>query len=83
MPLDKFRKSGILLVMDDIFCEECGKKIIGKPVWLELDQRTYTYTKRDVPIEFSQGGFTFGKTCAKKLLKIDQEEWKKYVDDTE
>jgi hypothetical protein len=51
------------------FCERCGAKLAGDKIWwLELDQRTGTYTDQEVPAEFSQGGFAFGKDCAKIML---------------
>jgi len=50
------------------FCERCGAKLAeDKIFWLELDQRTGTYTL-DVPEKFSQGGFAFGQDCAKIML---------------
>lgn len=52
------------------FCERCGKKITsGNEVWLNLDSRTNTYTDKDIPSEYSQGGFPFGEDCAKKMLE--------------
>lgn len=52
-----------------IYCERCGAKLAkDKIVWLELDQRTNTYTSEPVPQEFSQGGFAFGKDCAKIMI---------------
>jgi hypothetical protein len=51
------------------FCERCGAKLAGdKNWWLELDHRTGTYTDQEVPAEFSQGSFAFGKDCAKIML---------------
>ena len=51
------------------FCERCSAKLnLDKIWWLEYDQRTGTYTDKEVPAEFSQGGFPFGKDCAKKAL---------------
>lgn len=50
-------------------CERCGDKLKpGKEVWLELDTRTNTFTDEEVPTEHSQGGFTFGKACARKQM---------------
>jgi hypothetical protein len=47
-------------------CIRCEAKLAdSKIVWLEFDQRTGTYTDKPVPAEFSQGGFPFGKDCAK------------------
>lgn len=57
-----------------VFCERCKKKLAEyrggeyNIVWLEYDQRTSTYTDKEVPAEFSQGGFPFGKDCAKVVL---------------
>lgn len=46
-------------------CTRCFREIEpGQERWLELDQRTNTYTARGVPPEHSQGGFPFGTTCA-------------------
>jgi hypothetical protein len=55
-----------------IHCERCGEVL--KPetaVWLEL---SLTDANWYLPDKFpeghkSQGGFSFGKTCAKKVLK--------------
>lgn len=63
-------------------CLRCARKL--KPsnrVWLELDQRTNTYTNtQDVPEAVSQGGFEFGKDCAEKELNITAiERRKKHV----
>lgn len=53
-----------------IWCEECGARLdIRKAVWLTFDQRTGNYTDQDVPDEYSQGAFPFGRDCAKKLLQ--------------
>jgi len=57
-----------------VFCERCGAKLKTHKggeyniIWLEYDQRTGTYTNKEVPAEFSQGGFPFGKDCAKIVL---------------
>ena len=51
------------------FCERCHAKLAFESIWwLELDQRTGTYSLEAVPEEFSQGGFAFGKDCAKIML---------------
>jgi len=51
------------------FCERCKAKLKDDNIfWLELDQRTFTYTNEAVPEEFSQGGFSFGKDCAQVML---------------
>ena len=53
-----------------LHCEHCGAKLDPKKViWLELDQRTNTYTDQSVPEEDSQGYFSFGIGCAKTILK--------------
>lgn len=47
-------------------CQRCGLPIRpGRGVMLELDQRTNTYTRQPVPAEHSQGGFWFGRDCAR------------------
>ena len=52
-----------------LFCERCKSKLNSdKAVWLELDQRTGTYTDQPVPEEYSQGGFPFGADCARVAL---------------
>ena len=56
-----------------VFCKRCGAKLRVQRgeyniVWLEYDIRTGTYTDGEVPSEFSQGGFPFGKDCAKAAL---------------
>lgn len=53
-------------------CERCGE--ILKPnniVWLELEQENGLYfEKNKFPVNGkSQGLFTFGKTCAKNIIK--------------
>lgn len=54
-------------------CERCDEKLNQKTmVWLEYDRRTATYTDAYVPEDYSQGGFTFGKACAKKELAKDK-----------
>lgn len=51
------------------FCERCGAKLAEEKIWwLELDQRTGTYSLAAVPEEFSQGGFAFGKDCAAIMI---------------
>jgi hypothetical protein len=50
-------------------CERCQEILKpGNEVWLELDQRTNTYTDLEVPQEHSQGGFPFGADCAKRAI---------------
>lgn len=72
---DEFVKLKRNIVKNEfVFCERCGAKLTtlkGREynvIWLEYDQRTGTYTNKDVPTEFSQGGFPFGKDCAKIVL---------------
>lgn len=49
------------------YCQRCGDLLDPKKmVWLELDQRTNTYTSGPVPENVSQGCFTFGRACAKR-----------------
>lgn len=51
-------------------CTCCNKPIKTEAVWLELDQRDGSYHGRgDIPADKNQGGFPFGKTCARKLNK--------------
>lgn len=54
-----------------IFCERCGDELDDKTaVWLELNNHTGTYHKDgEVPEEKSQGFFSFGAACSKKVLK--------------
>jgi hypothetical protein len=57
-----------------MFCEKCGKKLLRDRdiVPLELDTRDNTYhlpELNEIPVEFSQGCFSFGKDCAKTILK--------------
>lgn len=57
-----------------VFCTRCDAKLAEHRngqyniVWLEYDLRTGTYTDKEVPAEFSQGAFPFGKDCAKVVL---------------
>jgi hypothetical protein len=54
-------------------CNRCDKKLNPKKtVWLEYDQRVNGYTDRDVPANWSQGGFAFGQDCA-TILKREYE----------
>lgn len=51
-------------------CERCGKKHLGKFVYLELNQRTGRYYQPgEVPPAESQGLFPFGRACAVNQLK--------------
>jgi len=53
------------------FCEKCGRKLNPKDIAeLELDTRDNTYHRLgETPEKFSQGVFTFGRDCAKTILK--------------
>lgn len=55
-------------------CQRCGEELHpDREVWLELDQRTQTYTNEGaVPPEYSQGGFPFGSACAKREIAKHQ-----------
>jgi hypothetical protein len=55
--------------LPDDYCTECGQRLHGRIVMLEFDQRDSTYRNGDVPKEFSQGWFPFGRACAEKILK--------------
>ena len=50
---------------EDTYCTRCDAKLTHA-VWLELDQRTNTYTatENEVPPEHSQGWHPFGIACA-------------------
>ena len=50
---------------EETYCERCGA-LLTHAVWMELDQRTNTYTatENEVPSEHSQGWFPFGIACA-------------------
>lgn len=52
-------------------CTHCGRKLdTSETVWLELDHRFNDYHDfKNVPVEFSQGWFPFGKACAAKRLR--------------
>jgi hypothetical protein len=55
---------------DEAYCECCGKLLKSKAVVLELNQNTGIYHSHgEVPEGESQGGFMFGTTCAKRILK--------------
>ena len=55
----------------DDTCLRCGKKIDHvQSAWLELNNRTGLYcAPGTVPADDSQGGFEFGSSCAKAILK--------------
>lgn len=66
-PAGASRQSG---AESDMRCTCCNKPIKTEVVWLELDQRNGSYHDRgDIPGDKNQGGFPFGKICAKKLKK--------------
>jgi hypothetical protein len=53
-------------------CERCGEDLHpNREVWLGYDQRTHTYTDKPIPPEHDQGGFPFGRACARKALAED------------
>lgn len=59
----------LLSAAEEIKCECCQKIIKESIVWLELDQRTNSFHNfGNIPEEFNQGGFPFGKYCAKKMI---------------
>jgi hypothetical protein len=61
---------------DHEFCTRCDRPLNpGQEAWLEFDQRTQTYTKREVPEEESQGVFAFGEDCARRELAFDRDVW--------
>jgi hypothetical protein len=52
-----------------IFCERCGEKLNPKTaVWLELSMTDGKYYNQIPEGHDSQGGFSFGKACAKTQL---------------
>lgn len=54
-------------------CERCNEFLHpDREVWLEYDRRVLKCTDQEVPEQYNQGGFPFGKACAKKEI----EEWK-------
>ena len=61
---------------DPIYCECCGRKLKeDQAVWLELNWFTGEYTdpsKNPASEEHSQGCFSFGRSCAKKILKKEK-----------
>jgi hypothetical protein len=53
-----------------IWCERCGEKLNPKTaVWLELSMTDGKYYNQIPEGHDSQGGFSFGKACAKSQLK--------------
>ena len=60
---------------NQVYCERCGKRLLTDEkdiITLELDIRDNTYHLADlheIPEEFSQGCFYFGKDCLKTILK--------------
>jgi len=60
-----------------IYCERCGEKLNPKTsVWLELSMTDGNYYKEIPEGHDSQGGFSFGKACAKSQLKEELNELK-------
>jgi hypothetical protein len=57
------------VMQNNIYCERCGERLDEKlVVWLELNWSTGTYhTEGMVPPEKSQGGFPFGRNCARAV----------------
>jgi len=52
-----------------IYCERCGEKLNPKTaVWLELSMTDGKYYNQIPEGHDSQGGFSFGKACAKPQL---------------
>jgi hypothetical protein len=55
-----------------IRCTECGDILTSKKiVWLELSNSDGNYYREIPKGHVSQGGFPFGTTCSKKVLKND------------
>jgi hypothetical protein len=53
-------------------CTECNEILTSKNiVWLELSNSDGNYYKEIPDGHVSQGGFPFGSTCSKKVLKND------------
>lgn len=63
----------ILMEEEDIYCERCGEKLNRKKiVTLELATDGKYYKPEEFPEgKESQGGFSFGTACAKKVLAND------------
>ena len=54
-------------------CERCGEVLApGRVKWLELSVTDGNYYETIPEGHESQGGFTFGSTCAKKQLKENE-----------
>ena len=49
-------------------CECCGKVLKGRIVWLELSNTDFEYYKTIPNGHQSMGFFSFGGSCAKKIL---------------
>lgn len=58
--------------MKSIYCEACGRVLDeSKAVWLELDLRDNSWHREEdheVPSEFSQGCFPFGRDCFRRKM---------------
>lgn len=53
-----------------IRCTECNEILTSKKiVWLELSNTDGNYYKKIPKDHVSQGGFPFGSTCSKNVLK--------------
>jgi hypothetical protein len=53
-----------------IHCERCGEKLDEKAaVWMEMNCMTALFYREEgkVPEDESQGWFSFGKACAKRV----------------
>lgn len=59
------------MITEDDACQRCGKPLDhANSTWLELNMRTGLYcSSGTVPEEDSQGGFEFGASCARAILK--------------
>lgn len=56
---------------ETIYCEHCNKKLNpSRVVWLELSNTDGNYYNEIPKDHISQGAFSFGPDCAKKLLKV-------------
>ncbi len=57
------------------YCTECGKELDPNTmIFLELSTEDNMYREPGkIPEDESQGGFSFGSTCAKKMLKQSKE----------
>ena len=61
----------------EFYCERCGERLNPtRMVWLELNMHTDTYHAHEgeVPEHQSQGQFSFGAACARRILAAQAEE---------